>query len=830
MYFYFVRITKIVTENNIIFVSFDYQPKLKLKLLLTALFAVLGITQSISGQTFELKGSIKDQNQEPIPYASVFLLTVTDSSLVKGTSADEYGNFLIGNINEGLYYLRASYIGQTSENLALEIFKDTKIGAVIVEQKAEELNEVTVISNRPVVERKVDRVVFNVENTVLSQNSSWDILSQTPGVIATNNELQVRNQATTIYINNRKVQLSAEEVRNLLENYQGENIKSVEVIHNPPASYDAEGGSILNIITSKNVSIGYKGNVNAGYTQGVFPKYNFGTSHFYKTRKLNVNASYNYAPKKEFKNTLNNTNFKDENGVFSIWDTDFDQVIHTNTHSAGLVLDYDIDDKNTISLTSNAQLQPEKNAEFYQNTTIRNGAGVLDSIFTTGSLLTEKKNNLSADLSYKHNFKDNGSLTANTHYTFFNVDRNQNVASNYFLPSGSFVRDYNFNTNADQQIRINTAQLDYSNYFGSLSLEAGLKGSFINSESKLDYFLQNNGSQFIPNLSDNYTYDEKVYAAYVSISKDWEKWSVKSGLRAEQTESTGESASVTTLNQLEYLEFFPSLYILHNINENHSLSLDYSRKLERPRYDDLNPFRTYINERTFEEGNPNLIPSFSNNFNLNYTLNQEYFFDFYYRDNGRYISTLTFQENDNLVLRDITQNVLESTSYGLDFTYGKSIGNRWYLYSYISLFHEDETFLALQSNAYSFKNEFNGVYIDLTNYITLSKDGTFKGEMGLVYMSGYLQGSYIQEESTNVTLGIRKSFMNNRAVLSVSANDLLGKYNSYVNSNYLNQDNRYLSTPETQYVKIGFTYNFGNFRLEDNQREIEKIERDRLEN
>ena len=157
------------------------------------------------GQTYELKGEVKDQFQEPVAFASVFLLNVTDCTLVKGTSADEYGNFTISNIPEGLYFLKASYVGQMSKNLALEIIKDTKIGAVIIEQQAEQLNEVTVTSNRPVVERKVDRIVFNVENTVISQNSSWDILRQTPGVIVMNDELQVRNQATTVYVNNRKV-------------------------------------------------------------------------------------------------------------------------------------------------------------------------------------------------------------------------------------------------------------------------------------------------------------------------------------------------------------------------------------------------------------------------------------------------------------------------------------------------------------------------------------------------------------------------------------------------------------------------------------------------
>ncbi len=804
-------------------------PKLPLKLLLAILFFIIGVSQFAHSQTFELKGEVKDQYQEPVAFASVFLVTAKDSVLAKGTSADENGAFLFTDIKEGLYFLKASYVGQVSNDLAIEIIKDTKIGAIIIEQQAEQLNEVTVTSNKPVVKREVDRIVFNVENTVISQNSSWDILRQTPGVIMMNDELKVRNQATTIYINDRKVQLSSEEVKSLLENYQGENIKSVEVIHNPPASYDAEGGSILNIVTSKNVSVGYKGNVNAGYTQGVFPKYNFGTSHFYKTKRLNVNASYNYTPKKEFKNTLSNTNFMDITGITSVWDTDFDQIIRTNTHSAGVSVDYEFNDKNTLSLTSNAQYQPKKDADFFQETTIKNASGVLDSLFTTNSFLSEQKHNVSGDLTFKHQFKDQGNLTVNAHYTNFDLDRNQDVNSDYFQPNGSFLRDFNFSTIADQQIEIKTAQIDYTDYLGSVFFETGVKGSFIDSESRLDYFLENDGTEFISNLSDDYTYDERVYAGYFSLSKDWEKWSIKTGLRVEQTESSGVSVNVSSINDLDYFELFPSFYILHNINDNHSLSFDYSRKLERPRYEDLNPFRTYINERTFEEGNPNLTPSFSHNFNLNYTLNQEYYFDFYYRDNGRYISTLTFQDNDNFVLRDITQNVLESNSYGFDFTYGKSITNNWYLYSYISLFHEEESFIALQSNEYSYKNKFNGAYIDLTNYFTLSKDGSFKGELGLVFLSGWLQGSYIQEETTNLTLGLRKSFFNNRAVLSVSANDLLGKYNGYVSSKYLNQDNRYLVVPETQYVKFGFTYNFGNFRLEDNQRDIDKIERERLD-
>ncbi|MFS4455383.1 outer membrane beta-barrel family protein [Maribacter sp. 2304DJ31-5] len=800
-----------------------------MKPVLFFIMLAFGMLQNVCGQSFELSGVVRDGNNEGVPFASVFLLDIEDSTLVKGTSADEKGLFLIKDIAPDLYFLRASYVGRSSKVLALDISGDIKIGAVIISQGPQQLNEVTVVANKPQVERKVDRLVFNVERTVLSQGSSWDILKQTPGVIAMQDELQIRNRAATVYINDRKVQLSNEEIRSLLENYQGANIKSVEVINNPPAKYDAEGGAVLNIITSRNISLGYKGNINANITQGIFPKFNFGTSHFYKTKKLNINASYAFAPKKEFKDLRSTINFIDDTGVFSRWNTNYDQTGRSRNHSGNVVLDYEFDDRNELNLTSNIQFSPYRRESNFQDTEILGRTGVRDSTFTTASFFDQTKNNISGDLTFKHHFKESGKLSLNGHYTYFDLTRAQNAQSDYFRPDGAFIRDFSFFTDATQDIEIITTQLDYTDLLGTVGLETGVKGSFINAVSRLDYFTLNDNIQtLVPQLSDNYIYDENVYAGYFSLNGDWEKWSIKAGLRGEYTQSSGTSINLATINDLEYFELFPTFYLLHTVNEGHSFAFDYSRKLKRPRYEDLNPFRTFINENNFVEGNPNLLPAFSNNFNLNYTLKQEFFFDLYYRDNGNYISTLSFQDNENRILRDITQNVLESTSYGLDFNYGKSISNNWYLYSYISIFHEDETFLALESNNVQVTNNVDGVYLDLTNYLTLSKDGSFKGELGFTYLSGFLQGSYKQAETTNLTIGFRKSFWDRRALFSISANDILGKANGRVTSRYLNQDNSYLIVPETQYVRFGFTYNFGNFRLADNKREIDKTERNRL--
>ena len=203
------------------------------------------------------------------------------------------------NIQPNIYLIKASYIGKSSKLIGIDVSKDVAMGTLIITEQVQNLKEVVVTSTKPKIERKADRLIFNVENTVVSQGSSWDVLKRTPGVIAIGEELQVRNQSATIYINDRKVQLSSQEVHDLLVNYPAGHIKLIEVIGNPPAKYDAEGGAVLNIVTNKNISLGYKGNINSTYTQGVFPKYTLGTSHFYKTKKLNLFASYTHGPRKD---------------------------------------------------------------------------------------------------------------------------------------------------------------------------------------------------------------------------------------------------------------------------------------------------------------------------------------------------------------------------------------------------------------------------------------------------------------------------------------------------------------------------------------------------
>jgi hypothetical protein len=751
--------------------------------------------------------------------------------MITGLTTNKEGAFSFKDLEAGNYIIKASFIGYASQLVKANLERDLQLAAIVLKEEAEELEEVSVTVKKPSIERKVDRLVFNVEGTTLSSGSSWDILSKTPGVVVKQDNLLVRGESTTIYLNDRKVQISSAELKSLLEGLSGDNVGTVEVIFNPPARYDAEGGPILNINTTKNVSLGYKGSVNAAYVQAIAPKYTWGFSQFYKTKKLNLFLNYNNRIRKEVKRDNQRVSFLDNNNaVFNKWNADFERITKSRSHNIAANLDYEIDARNSIGFATNLLATPNKTFDNQIVTNAFNASNQLDSTFINKSDLNTDLNNVGFDLSYKHKLKKAGAvLSSNLHYTKYTQDRIQNSSTDYFDNTGAMMRNVSFFTDAAQDISIYTGQLDFETPLGDTSFETGVKYSGIASENGLA-FSDIAGNTSTPNAanSDNFLYDENVFAVYASMSKDWEKWSLKVGLRGEQTESTGTSLNLNTVNSLNYFELFPTFYLSNQINDNNSISFDYSRRLKRPRYEDLNPFAYYLNENNFDIGNPNLLPSFAHRFTFNYTLEHTYSFELYYRDNGSNISTLGYQNNDNLSLLTRKQNVVSSASYGIDLSMSKSLSNAWYMYAYVSLFHEDETFVAEQSNNALYTNEIEGVYIDIYNGFTLSKDGSFNGDLSFNYITGFISGSYQQEAQTSLSIGLNKSLWNNRMVVHLIAQDLLGKVNARYNSNYLNQNNSFISVPETQFVQLGFKYNFGNFRLGDNQRSIDKIERERL--
>ena len=776
-----------------------------------------------------IQGKLVTETNEPIAFANVILLNAEDStSVYKGTISEDNGEFLFEEIASNDYLLKVSFVGYEEYLQQISVNSDKKIRKITLKEGASNLEEVTINARKPKITRSIDRITFDVENSTLSSGSSWDILRQTPGVIMTQGQLQVRNSSVTVYINDRKVQLTADELQTLLQSYSAENIKSIEVITNPPARYEAEGGAILNINTTSAISPGYKGSLEGAYTQGIVPKYQFGTSHYWKGDKLNVFANYTFSPRKEIKRDDSYINFSPNEEFGQRWESDFERVTRSQAHNANVILDYDFDEKNKLSFSSNLFFSPDKTFDNSVRTDITTQGNTAFSNFMTDSEVGTDEHNIGLDLTYTHKLENGGSFSAAAHYTRFNQERDQKVATNYFDSAGENVQNINFNTSSGQNIEIFTGQLDFNSSLGEMSFDAGAKVSNINSNSGINFSNAESLDDLYDNLSDDFYYDETVSAVYINTSRDWEKWSAQVGLRGEYTDLLGVSLSTNQRNRQEYFELFPTAYLQYRASDNHSFTLDYSRRIERPRYESLNPFRYFLNENDFNAGNPNLRAAISNNINLNYTLLGQYFFDVYYRDNGRSPASLAFQDNQNLTIRRLQANLLESKSYGLDILHGRSITGWWYAQLYASLFHEENTFLAVESNNAEVTNEIDAVFGQLYNSFTLSKDGTFSGNLSFTYVSDYITGSYNFDPFSTLSLGVRKTLWNNRAELSLNINDIFNNTNTRLTSQYLNQDNSYFAQEEMRYVRVGFKYNFGNFRLEDNQRSIDAAERDRL--
>ena len=780
-----------------------------------------------------LSGNIENQAKEPVAFANVILLNAEDStSVYKGTISEENGSFLFENVKDNNYLLKVSFVGFKDELRNIKVKGDTELKTISLAETSDALDEVVVNARKPKISRQVDRLVFEVENTTLSTGNSFEILKRTPGVIVSQGQLLVKNRPATVYINDRKVYLSSRELQQLLEGFSAENIKSVEVITNPPARYDAEGGAILNIKTSKNISIGYKGSLNASNTIAIEPKYNIGTSHYYKTDWLNLYVNYNYSDRDLVKTDEGFIEYYSPNGdVDSRWLTDFERNTLVNTHSLNTILDFTLSEASTLSLSANVQLTPDSDSRINGLTNIYDSMNSLDSLFTTDSQLHSTTDNILLAATYNTSLGESGTLSAVANYIDYDNSQFQHIQTNYYEGDDTFIRNNSFTTEAKQKSEIYTGQVDITTPLGSTSFETGLKYSGLKTESGQDYFDTNTGTrEFSVELSDNLDYEEDIYAAYASMSKDWEKWSMKLGLRGEYTDVQGISESQGLVNSQDYFELFPTFYLNYNASDNHSFGVEYSRRITRPRFENLNTYRYFLNENNFQDGNPDLMPAISNMIKFSYSYKNKLFFDLYWDKANNAIATMPFQDNENRNLRSSSLNMDFSQQYSFDIGYYDYLNDWWSMNVYTSFFYMQNDFPALESGGQIVTNDTFGAYIYAGNYFTLSKDGTFSGEVTTTYIPDYIVGSYeFEEPQYGLNFGFRKTFFDSRLVTTVNVDDIFNTMNLPMRSQYLNQNNSYFAMPESRMVRFGVTYKFGNFKLGDNKRAITAEESARLE-
>lgn len=779
---------------------------------------------SASAQDFSITGKVVDANGSPIEFANVILTVENEEEFFKGTSTDEKGNFIIENLGSTTYYVRISLIGheEFSQKIVLEGNLDLK--TIQLNELPEGLDEVTVVAKKPTITRKPDRLIFNVENTALSEGTTLGVLKSTPGIIVSEGGINIKSAPAAVYINNRKVQLTSEELIQLLESAPANSIKSVEVITNPPASYDADSGAVINIIMSKNLVTGYRGNIQTNYTQGVFPRYNAGTSHYFKNDKVNLNLNYSYTNQKINRDQDDRVNFLDDNNqVEQIWRSNVNRNTWSETHNLNLNLDYYLDDRNTLSLTSTGLYTP------YFKYQIRNKTNIFDanenflSSFTADNLSRDNKYNIGTDLIFRHSFKNDASLTFNAHHTVYDYERDQEV----FQDEPGVVDDSEFNTLANQDTQIITGKVDYNLPINDNSaLDIGAKYSVVNTDSDITRVDVINGNEIVNDAnSDVFNYDEKVFAAYTNYNKSWDKWDLNMGLRAEQTNIEGQSLSLSEVNTQDYLNWFPNLSVSHSISEDVNIYSSYKRSIMRPSYTDLNPFTFFLNENTVVLGNPNLVPTYRDHYKIGTSFLDHFTVEAYYMNYDGDIVELPRQNNQTNIVAYTPVNLDKKIEYGFDFVFDYYPTNTWNLYFVTSFYNiaEESDF----GEGFVQQDQWSN-YSILYNNISFLKDRSLNVSLSFTWVGKNLQQFQTIENRLVSELSVSKTVLNKKGVLFLAVDDFFNTQDFDSSINYLNQSSSSFIDVDTRFIKLGFRYNFGNTKLKTNERTTSAEERERL--
>jgi len=776
-------------------------------------------------QSYTVTGEVIDENSYPVAYANILLLKVQDSTIISGTTSNEEGQFIFNDITPNSYIIKTSFISYEDGFYNIELTRDLKVPSIILKESIEALSEIEITYKKPTIKREVDRLVFNVEKTALSEGNMLEVLRSTPQVLVLDNAITVKGSTPTVYINDRRVHISASEIVELLEGTSASNIKSVEVITNPPARYDAESGVVLSIIMSKNLVTGYNGSIFSNYTQGVFPKTNYGMTNYFKGEKINVFANYSYNNKQIDRLDDEVINYPGEQ-----WKSKRDRNTWSETHNFSLNFDWDLSKNDAISFSANTQFLPYFKFITKSKTEITPTNNDIIGEFNSQNLSKDSKYNLGFDFDFVHVFeKDKARLSINSHYTNYDYRRRQDVETDYFLGDGSFLEHNHFETDSNQDTEILTSQIDYSLPIGdSASFEAGAKISNIESSSDI---IHNDiiGNTTILNLdnTDDFKYDETVYAGYISYDTSGEKWSLSTGLRVEKTIIEAKSVSLNQTNDQNYLEWFPTLNLGYQVSDKVNIYTNYKRSIGRPSYSSLNPFKFYLNDNSFSTGNPALKPVFTDQIKVGISINNIFTIETYYKKYDNNIFEIPLQDNATNTLAYTTINIDFTEEIGLDLEAYFDVTNRWTTYFGASFYNysDNATLFGTPIKRDKWSN-----YTIWSNDFSFLKDKSLSTNFSIVYVHNTVQGLREVGSRTETNLSFRKTMFKGKGSLSLIISDLFDTQDVYTATKFFNQNSSVNTDLDTRYIKLGFRYNFGNTKLSTNERSSSVDERDRLGN
>ena len=788
-----------------------------IRTIITCLF--ISFYNGIAAQdTGEISGQLVDSiSGEPLQYATVALLKKGNEQPLDGTVTDETGRFEFSNLELTNYELVTSFLGYANKTLAdvsLSPSNQTRdLGKINLAPDAAQLDEVTVQALRPTIIQKADRIVVNISGTALAAgNSAYDLLSKAPGVyVDQEGNIQLNGRSgVTVMLNEKLTYLSARDLRNLLEGMSAENVENIEIITNPSAKYDAEGSSgILNINLKKNALHGINGNLNASYRyNGKQHGYSAGGRINYKTEKWNSFLNLDMARRVGGRDATFTRVFFGEETTY------FDQVAEGNYVVEGppavrVGTDYEINENQSLGATvyyATNNLESDFLTDTYLGRTPNNPVEYIDANNYSANTFS----NFSTKLHYMGELDTLGSsISADLDFVKI-TNRGESNFFNYYedLTSEEPIRQDFLYTETPNGFDIYSGKVDYTKAFSAgPKLEIGAKASRVVSDNDSRFYLNNEeGLVLDPNRTNHFLYDENILAAYVNMnSKLSEGFSLQAGLRAEQTSSTGESLTTGEINERDYLNLFPSLFVQQEVTENYGINYSYSRRIQRPNYGSLNPFISYRDPYTYVQGNPGLRPQFTHSIGITQLYKKTYSLALNYQLVKDVISELPILVEETATTIYTTGNVDDAQNFSATAIAPLKIMKNW---------DTNNTFI-LSYNEYNMfvdnmqlKND-QVFYMLQTNHNILLPFN-FKMEISGVYRSPQASGLYLIDTMWWVDAGLKRAFLEDKLELSLNVNDIFGSYRLKFSTDIGDNINDFDQDFRTQYVNFGVRYNFSS--------------------
>lgn len=793
-----------------------------MRFILLCIFFYLTCTQLIA-QTSVSGIVIERSSQKSIEFASVELVHLPDSVIVKGTATDKKGKFIIENIEPGNYFLRSSFIGYESiQSSAFTLIAGAKfsIGQLELLPESNALTNVTVTGTRAQLNTSIDRKIYNVEQDIMSRSgTASDILRNIPSIeVDVEGNVVLRGSGDVmILINGKPNPLMGRTRAEVLQNLPANSIERIEVITNPSARYKPDGTSgIINIVLKKNVRNGFNGTVS--FNAGNRDRYNGNVSLNYRPKKFNLFTSYSFRYDTRIRtNKIERTNLDSFSLLAkSFFNQNTKSVGRPRTHIVTGGIDYTLNEKNSLGASATYYHRSQLRKENASNITWNNN-NVITQHFDRFRYAPEKENQVNGTIYFQHDFKKQNHDLRIEFNTSLEEEKEDNQYINvYYQPVKPVTKD---NTLIQERYQQNQLTIDYSNELSEDSkLEAGYDGLF--NEVDLNFYgeyYDNALNEFVKDQvkSNQFIYNEKVHAIYGTYQKAFEKFGYEVGLRNEAVFTKGHLIDLDSLVNNNYFNIYPTIHLSYKLRENKELQLNYSKRVNRPEADELNPFPEFQDPRNLRAGNPKLLPEIIHSVEFGYKWQNRIFsfvpsIYFRYKKNG--FTSVTLQLNDSTLLTT-EQNLSNDQSAGLEAILSVKAGGIFNASLSTNIFYNR---IDASNLGYIQNNSIYSASATLTSSVSISK--TTMLQISSNYRSARLTPQGKSYPSIVFNSGIRQDFLKNKLSVTITASDIFSsqRQKTELNTPYLHQ----VSTGRRDgfIIFLGLNYRFGIIKKEKDEK------------